>query len=245
MFNVTFVIVVTVDAVRSLVARTVREWSRRGAHTLRYVPSSTYPACKNLMTSPLAGLWVATLLAAPAASTAVIVAAVALLLSAVALLLSAVALAHGILLQASEDCALRGVAIQADLVAVLQGFALALVQRVPRTTLRGTPQRRSSAVRASSHGRGPTLWRSAQGGPWNPLYKGESKALQNGDQISLDCNAPESAILACLQENAMGQGYGAQQQGYGAQQQGYGGDNYGGGGGWGGQQGGYPQPGQW
>ena len=90
----------------------------------------------------------------------------------------------------------------------------------------------------SSHGRGPTLWRSAQGGPWNPLYKGESKALQNGDQISLDCNAPESAILACLQENAMGQGYGAQQQGYG-------GDNYGGGGGWGGQQGGYPQPGQW
>ena len=120
---------------------------------------STYPACKNLMTSPLAGLWVATLLAAPAASTAVIVAAVALLLSAVALLLSAVALllsavalTHGILLQASEDCAFGGVAIQADLVAVLQGFALALVQRVPRTTLRGTPQRRSSAVRAEHRG---------------------------------------------------------------------------------------------
>ena len=104
----------------------------------------------------------------------------------------------------------------------------------------------------SSHGRGPTLWRSAQGGPWNPLYKGESKTLQHGDQVSLDCNAPESAVFTCLQENAMGQGYGAQQQGYGAQQQGYGGynqgvggGNYGGGGGWGGQQGGYPQPGQW
>lgn len=99
-----------------------------------------------------------------------------------------------------------------------------------------------------SNGRGPTLWR-ARGGPWNPLYKGETKVLQDGDQVSLDCNDPEGAVFTCMQEQGgmqggYNQGYaGAQQQGYGAQQQGYGGNGYGGGGGWGGQQGGYPPPG--
>ena len=74
----------------------------------------------------------------------------------------------------------------------------------------------------TSHGRGPTLWRS-QGGPWNPLYKGERRTLQGGDQVSLDCNKPEAAVLTCVPESAYGapqhqQGYGTSQQGtYGSQ----------------------------
>lgn len=97
-----------------------------------------------------------------------------------------------------------------------------------------------------ANGRGPTLWR-APGGYWNPLYNGQTKVLQDGDQISLDCNNPEGAVFTCAQESAMqqggyGQGYSVQEA-YGAQQgqlggnDGYGG--YGGGGGWGGQQGGW------
>ena len=70
----------------------------------------------------------------------------------------------------------------------------------------------------TSHGRGPTLWRS-QGGPWNPLYKGERRTLEGGDQVSLDCNQPEAAVFTCVQESVYGaqQGYGSE-GGYGSQQ---------------------------
>ena len=93
-----------------------------------------------------------------------------------------------------------------------------------------------------SNGKSPTLWR-ARGGPWNVLYKGQTKLLQDGDQVSLDCNYPEAAVFACVQEAGMQGGY--DQQGYGAQLE-YGGGGAvgysggGGGDGWGGaQQGGW------
>ena len=44
----------------------------------------------------------------------------------------------------------------------------------------------------------PHLWRS-QGGPWNPLYKGERRTLQYGDQVSLIAQ-PEAAALTCAGE---------------------------------------------
>jgi len=80
----------------------------------------------------------------------------------------------------------------------------------------------------SSEGRGVTLWRMP-GGEWNVLYKGESRYLNDGDQVSLDCNDPEGAVFSCLREG----GY-ARQDPYAQQQQG----------GYGQQQGGYPQQGQ-
>lgn len=43
-------------------------------------------------------------------------------------------------------------------------------------------------------GKAPSLFR-AFGGPWSPLYKGESVLLSDGLQVSLDCNDPEGAVL--------------------------------------------------
>jgi len=48
----------------------------------------------------------------------------------------------------------------------------------------------------NSRGKGPTLWR-APGGAWNVLNKEETHLLANGDQVSLDCNDPESAVFSC------------------------------------------------
>ena len=48
----------------------------------------------------------------------------------------------------------------------------------------------------SSEGESPTLWRS-NGGQWDPLYKGQEHYLNEGDQVSLDCNDPEGAVFMC------------------------------------------------
>ena len=84
----------------------------------------------------------------------------------------------------------------------------------------------------------PTLWRN-RGGQWNELYKGQETTIQNGDQVSLDCNNPESAIFECYEESvsdAYEGGYGYGQEGY-DQQGGYNQQQ----GGYGQQQGGYEQ----
>ena len=84
-----------------------------------------------------------------------------------------------------------------------------------------------------SNGRGPTLVR-ARGSPWSALFQGQSRLLQDGDQVSLDCNDPDGAVFTCQQESGQNGGfyadqyqqYGGPQQGsaYGGQQQGvYGG----------------------
>ncbi|EOD38634.1 hypothetical protein EMIHUDRAFT_224425 [Emiliania huxleyi CCMP1516] len=67
-------------------------------------------------------------------------------------------------------------------------------------------------------GKAPSLYR-AFGGPWSPLYKGESVLLSDGLQVSLDCNNPEGAVFTCFDESGGRQG-GYDQQGY-TQQGGY------------------------
>ena len=75
----------------------------------------------------------------------------------------------------------------------------------------------------SSEGRGPTLWRMP-GGAWNALYRGETRLLNDGDHISLDCNEPEAAVFMCLREGGyhhqMQSQQKDQQYGYAQQQQG-------------------------
>ena len=44
-----------------------------------------------------------------------------------------------------------------------------------------------------SEGEAPTLVR-ATGGTWDALYTGESRLLDEGDQVSLDCDDPEGAV---------------------------------------------------
>ena len=51
-----------------------------------------------------------------------------------------------------------------------------------------------------STGRGPTMWRSRAAsewpcGPWNALYSGQVRVIEDGDQLSLDCNDPDDAVL--------------------------------------------------
>ena len=61
------------------------------------------------------------------------------------------------------------------------------------------------------------------GGPWNPLYQGQTHVLNHGDQVSLDQREPEGSIFAFANEGGMQGGYGQQQQqggGYGYGQQG-------------------------
>ena len=84
-----------------------------------------------------------------------------------------------------------------------------------------------------SRGRGPTLWRTL-GGPWNWLYRDEWHMLADGDQVSLDWNDPEAAVLtcSCQLDSAMQHG-GYQQQQQQQQQRGYNQQGY--------QGGGYPQ----
>ena len=92
-----------------------------------------------------------------------------------------------------------------------------------------------STAMVTSHGRGPTLWRGAgSGGQWSPLFKGEWRFLEEGDQVSLDCNNPENAVFACVRQQAVQRG-GYLDQHYGAQQV-YGAEGYGGMGSWGDQQ---------
>ena len=65
----------------------------------------------------------------------------------------------------------------------------------------------------SSCGRGPTLWR-ARGQPWVSIENGDQVPLTNGDEVSLDCNAPEAVIFTCEEEGNM-----QQQDGYAHQAQ--------------------------
>ena len=67
-----------------------------------------------------------------------------------------------------------------------------------------------------SNGRSATLWRE-RGGPWCSVPKGESLVLNDGDQVSLDCQDPEAAVFTC---EAAQQG-GSVQQGGSAQQGGW------------------------
>ena len=55
-------------------------------------------------------------------------------------------------------------------------------------------------------GKGPTLVRSRGDGQWTPLYKGQTRILRDGDQISLDAYNPESAVFTCTEEGAAQQG---------------------------------------
>ena len=48
----------------------------------------------------------------------------------------------------------------------------------------------------------PTLVRSRSDGQWAPLYKGEKRALFDGDEISLDAYDPEAAVFVCTEETA-------------------------------------------
>jgi len=89
-------------------------------------------------------------------------------------------------------------------------------------------------------GKYPSLLRQ-YGGQWDYIYKGDMRALNSGDQLSLDYNNPEGAVFTCQdlqQQQQGGYGQGQQQQGYGGgQQQGYGQEQQG----YGQQQGGYDQ----
>lgn len=58
---------------------------------------------------------------------------------------------------------------------------------------------RDGAATLTSCGKGPTLWR-AWGGSWSALYQGGCHALSNGDQLSLDWQEPEGAVLTCTVE---------------------------------------------
>lgn len=53
----------------------------------------------------------------------------------------------------------------------------------------------------TSCGRGPTLWRTISG-PWVALQAGDWLTLTHGDQVSLDCNAPASAVFTCQDQMA-------------------------------------------
>ena len=60
-----------------------------------------------------------------------------------------------------------------------------------------------------SSGKGPTLVRFP-GGPWNPLFKGQPHRLNDGDEISLDCNNPEGAVFTLRNVMQQGGGFGGQ-----------------------------------
>lgn len=62
----------------------------------------------------------------------------------------------------------------------------------------------------SSSGRGPTMWRP-NGQNWIALYEGDQVPLNDGDEVSLDCNDPDSAVFVCQDEETLQQGgYGRQ-----------------------------------
>ena len=76
-----------------------------------------------------------------------------------------------------------------------------------------------------STGRGPTMWRSRAAsewpcGPWNALYNGQVRVIEDGDQLSLDCNDPDDAVFTCHVQQQQQQQQQPQQQQQ-QQQQGY------------------------
>ena len=71
-----------------------------------------------------------------------------------------------------------------------------------------------------SCGRGPTLWRQS-GAPWYAVSRSDTCPLSEGDQISLDCNDPEAAVLTCEVSSAAQQTFDQQDYAQEYAQQGY------------------------
>ena len=93
---------------------------------------------------------------------------------------------------------------------VLSRFSM-LTQKLTVSRVQAIMHVQDGTATLSSCGRAPTLWRG-RGLPWVALANGDQAPLTNGDQVSLDCNDPEAAVLTCEQVGAVQQDAYAQPQ---------------------------------
>lgn len=80
-------------------------------------------------------------------------------------------------------------------VQALSRFAM-LEQKVTVSRVQCIVQVHDGVAALTSCGRGPTLWRPC-GHSWVALGKGDQVPLNDGDELSLDCNDPEGAVFVC------------------------------------------------
>ena len=96
-------------------------------------------------------------------------------------------------------------------VQVLSRFAM-LRPKLTVSRVQCVVQIHDGTATLSSSGRGPTMWRP-RGQYWIALFEGDQVPLNDGDEVSLDANDPDSAIFVCQDEDTLRQG-GYQQNDY-------------------------------
>ena len=76
-------------------------------------------------------------------------------------------------------------------------------QKLTVSRVQCTVQVHDGVATLTSCGRSPTLWRGRDVPNWVALGEGDQVPVSDGDQISLDCNDPESAVFLCQEESVL------------------------------------------